>query len=125
MSTSIIIALYSKEDSELILLEKTHNGFENIVANLINTALTNCYNDIEYISNYLIKYTDVELSIYSHKYPSEIFLYCVDLNSYCIIEIPKEINKIKECIEIISAHLIKNGLKIFIKPIKENKDESC
>ena len=59
MSTSCIIALYSKSDNEIILLEKTHDGFFETVKFLLSEAVTECGYDLEYIANYLIKKTDV------------------------------------------------------------------
>jgi len=101
MSTSCIIALYSESDNEIILLEKTHDGFFETVKFLLREAVTECGYDLEYIANYLIKKTDVRFSIYSHKYPRVAFLFSIDNNHFSELEIDPNINKIKECLPII------------------------
>ena len=101
MSTGCVIALYSKEDNEIILLEKTHDGFFDDVKNLINEAVSKEYDDLEVIANYLIKNTDIRFSIYSHKFPCEAFIYYVEEKKLEVIKINPEINKISECLEDI------------------------
>lgn len=107
MSTSCVIALYSKEDKEIILLEKTHDGFLENVQKLINKAKNKCFRDLEEITEYLLKYTDVRFSIYSHKYPHYAFLYIVETDEYIEIEIEPYINKISECLPDIQKELEK------------------
>lgn len=98
MSTSCIIALKSKEDG-VLLLEKTHDGFFDIVKGLIREAKTNHCGDIEDFANYLIKNTDIRFSIYSHKYPCEMFVYDIDTDFISNIQIDPNINKINECMK--------------------------
>jgi hypothetical protein len=100
MSTSCIIALYSKEDDEIVLLEKTHDGFLENIQELINQAKKNNYDDLEEIIEYLLKNTDVRFSIYSHKYPHQVFIYFVDTDKWKTIDIDAfKLNKICDCLE--------------------------
>jgi len=107
VSTSCIIALYSKEDDEIVLLEKTHDGFLENVEILIKASreIHNCL-DIEDIAQFLIKNTDVRFSIYSHKYPCNAFIYHVDDNKFDCVKINPEINKISECLEDIKNRIM-------------------
>lgn len=107
MSTSCVIALYSKEDNEIVLLEKTHDGFIEPVKWLINEAITKEYDDLEVIANYLIKNTDVRFSIYSHKYPCQAFIYYVEEKKFETIEISPTKNKISDYMEDVEKALDK------------------
>ena len=107
MSTSCIIALYSKEEDEIILLEKTHDGFYETVRFLLNEAVTECGYDLKYIANYLIKKTDVRFSIYSHKYPRIAFLFAIDIKGFFEVEIDSNIKKLKECLPYIQKAINK------------------
>ena len=103
MSTSCIICIKSEADG-VIFLEKTHDGYFETVKFLINTAISEVDLDAELIANYLIKNTDVRFSIYSHKYPSEMFIFDVDKNTFTAVEInPYGLNKISECIKYIEG----------------------
>jgi len=98
MSTSCIIALYGKKDDEIVLLEKTHDGFLEEVQRLIKKAKSHSYDDLEETLEYLLKYTDVQFSIYSHKYPHQCFIYYIDTNEWKTIDIDAfSINKIADC----------------------------
>lgn len=106
MSTSCIIALYSKGDDEIVLLEKTHDGFLENVQKLIIEAKENYCEDLEEIIEYLLKYTDVRFSIYSHKYPYKAFVYFVDTNEWKTVDIdPKYLSKISDCFEDIKKEI--------------------
>jgi len=101
MSTSCVIALYSKEDDEIVLVEKTHDGFFEAVRFLLNEAVSKCGYDLEDIVNDLIKNTDVRFSIYSHKYPKMAFLFDIDRKVFIEMEIDPNITKLEECLPYI------------------------
>ena len=67
MSTSCIIAL--KQGEDIVLLEKKRDGFEESVRVLLNNAVAAEGLDCEYIANWLIKNTDIQFSLFIHKYP--------------------------------------------------------
>jgi hypothetical protein len=106
MSTSCIIALYSKEDDEIVLLEKTHDGFIEPVKWLINEAVSKEYDDLEVIANYLIKNTDIRFSIYSHKYPCQAFIYYVEDKKFETIKINPTKNRIAEYLSEIKQAIL-------------------
>lgn len=112
MSTSCIIALYSKIDDEIVLLEKTHDGFLEKVKSLINEAINKGYIDLEEIIEYLLKNTDVRFSIYSHKYPHNAFIYFVDTNKYKTVKINPDINKISEILKDIQKVIKESELYV-------------
>ncbi len=107
MSTSCIIALYSKNDNEIVLLEKTHDGFLEKVQELVSEAKENYCEDLEEIIEYLLKNTDVRFSIYSHKYPNKAFIYFVDTNEWKTVDLdPEYLSKISECLEDVKKAII-------------------
>lgn len=107
MSTSCVIALYSKSDDEIILLEKMHDGFLEDVNALINEAKSKHFEDLEEITNYLLKFTDARFSIYSHKWPENAFIYFVDSDKWVTKEINPRIEKISECLQDIKNEIAK------------------
>lgn len=109
MSTGCVIALYSEEDDEIVLLEKTHDGFLEDVQQLISQAKNHHYEDLEEIIEYLLKNTDVRFSIYSHKYPCEAFIYFVDTSKWVTVEINPKISKISECLGDIKQQIESEG----------------
>lgn len=110
MSTSCIIALYSKEDDEIVLLERTHDGFLDDVKALVDVAKGKHFEDLEEITNYLLKNTDVRFSIYSHKWPQYAFIYFVDTDKWITKEISPKIEKISECLQDIKNEIKKENL---------------
>jgi len=98
MSTSCIIAL--KEGKDLVLLEKKYDGFEQTVRFILSQAVSIEGLDCEYIANWLIKNTDVQFSIFIHKYPRLLIVFDIDTSQFKIIEIePFGLNRISEIAE--------------------------
>lgn len=85
MSTSCIIAL--KQDKDIILLEKKHDGFEEVVRRMLNNAVANEGLDCEYIANWLIKNTDIQFSLFIHKYPWLLIIFDIDKSEIKCIKI--------------------------------------
>jgi len=99
MSTSCVIAICDRKKDEIVLLEKTHDGFLENFENIINKAM--CINnmDVEELVNYLIEETDIEFAIYSHKYPQYAYAFLVDEYRFLEIKINPDIEKIYDCLD--------------------------
>lgn len=100
MSTSCVIAICNKKREEIVLLEKTHDGILDNFVKLVEKAKKHCFHkDVEELANYLIKNTDIDFSIYSHKYPYYAYIYLVDRDEFIETKINSDIEKIYDCLE--------------------------
>ena len=98
MSTSCIIAL--KEGKDLVLLEKKHDGYEQSARFEIGRAVSVEGLDCEYIANWLIKNTDIQFSLFIHKYPRLLVIFDIDTSQFKCVEIdPFGLTRISEIAE--------------------------
>lgn len=105
MSTSCLIAL--KQGDDVILLEKTHDGFEESIRVFLNNAVASEGLDCENIANWLIKNTDIRFSLFVHKYPWLLVIFNIDTSEIKSIKInPSELIRISEVAEEYSNEII-------------------
>ena len=105
MSTSCIIAL--KQGEDVVLLEKKHDGFEESVRVLLNNAVAAEGLDCEYIANWLIKNTDIQFSLFIHKYPWLLVVFDIDTSEIRSIKInPIGLKRISDVAEIYANEII-------------------
>lgn len=108
MSTSCIFALYDADGKDIILLEKTHDGFEDVVKHHIAEIENRDVWDIEEIANYFVKKFDYDIAVYSHKYPHYAYVYvCKEGVEYKLlkVEIDCHIVKLIDCLPDIQKAL--------------------
>ena len=106
MSTSAIIVLVNYKNSDLIYLEKTHDGFLDVFERDMEYAKNSC-SDIEEIANYLVNHCNYDIALYSHKYPHYAFVYIEDKNKIIEVEIDSGITKIAECMPDVEEEIKK------------------
>lgn len=105
MSTSCILAL--KEGNDVVLLEKTHDGFEETVRVLLNNAVASEGLDCENIANYLIKNTDFRFSLFIHKYPWLLVIFDIQKSEIKTVKInPTGLKRITEVAEQYANEII-------------------
>ena len=105
MSTSCIIAI--KEGEDIVLLEKTHDGFEEAVRVYLNNAVASEGLDCENIANYLVKNTDIRFSLFIHKYPWLLIIFDIQKSEIRSVKInPIGLKRITEVAEQYANEII-------------------
>lgn len=111
MSTSCIFALYDADTRDIILLEKTHDGFKDVIEKHITELERKDLWDIEDMANYLVKNHDYDVAIYSHKYPHFAYVYIAQGGQeYKLLEvkISPDIETLTDCLPDIQKVLGKD-----------------
>lgn len=105
MSTSCIIAL--KDGTDIVLLERTHDGFEESTRVLLNNAVASEGLDCENIANWLIKNTDARFSLFVNKYPRLLVIFDIEKSEIRSIKInPSKLIRISEIAEQYANKII-------------------
>lgn len=115
MSTSCIFGLYDVDTRDIILLEKTHDGFKDVIEHHIADIENKDLWDIEDIANYFVKNFDYDIAIYSHKYPHYAFIYVSQGGQkYKLleVEIDSDIERITDCMGDIQEALGKERVAV-------------
>lgn len=118
MSTSCIFCLYDYDSRDFILLEKTHDGFKDVIEHHVAEIENKDIWDIEDVANYFVKNFDYDIAIYSHKYPHYAYVYVKQQGKeYKLleIEIDCDIERLTDCLPNIQAVLDKDNVAVIGK----------